>query len=336
MPSIGAAARAWYRASIAQFLRDDTETVLARLVQNSGFDILLNQRAAWLAEIQILREQLVGLEGSILFEFSIPRMGRRIDVVLLIGPIVFAVEFKYRATEFDTPAKDQVWDYALDLKNFHQASHHLPIAPVLIATDATSSPLANPVADADNVFRPISCLRIQLHQVIDLLLAKRQGDPIDPQRWYEAPYLPTPTIIEAARALYAQHSVEDIARSDANAENLRVTSGHLEDLVADAKKSKRKVICFVTGVPGAGKTLVGLNLATRRNDADPNAPAVYLSGNGPLVAVLREALTRDEVARQKNLGKNVRKNRVGESVKAFIQSVHHFRDEAGSGQLAGT
>jgi lipopolysaccharide export system protein LptC len=163
---------------------------------------------------------------------------------------------------------------------------------------------------------------------IDLAASRFAAEPIDAARWAAASYRPTPTIIEAARALYAQHSVEAIARHDAGAENLRVTSQHLEELVADAKRTKRKLICFVTGVPGAGKTLVGLNVATRRADADVSAPAVYLSGNGPLVAVLREALTRDEVARQRALGIRARKGKVGESVKAFIQNVHHFRDDA--------
>lgn len=326
MTLIGPAARAWYRASTADFLRADTETILACLVESSGFDVLLTQRDAWLQQIAFLRGQISGFEGSIFFEFSIPRMGRRIDVVLLIGSIVFAIEFKVGAETFDRYAIEQVWDYALDLKNFHRASHHLPIVPVLIATEASSLNVLAPHADADDVYRPIATT--QLRPLLQLLLSQRHGDAIDAQRWYEAPYHPTPTIIEAARALYAKHSVDEIARSDAGAENLRVTSGHLEQLVADAKAAKRKVICFVTGVPGAGKTLVGLNLATRRNDADPNAPSVYLSGNGPLVAVLREALTRDEVARQRDLGKVVRKGKVGESVKAFVQNVHHFRDEA--------
>jgi len=133
---------------------------------------------------------------------------------------------------------------------------------------------------------------------------------------------------EAARALYAQHSVEAIARHDAGAQNLRLTSRRIEELVDEAREQKRKIICFVTGVPGAGKTLVGLNLATRRRDLRQPTHAVFLSGNGPLVAVLREALTRDEVVRQKSMGMRVRKGKVAESVKAFIQNVHNFRDDA--------
>jgi hypothetical protein len=129
--------------------------------------------------------------------------------------------------------------------------------------------------------------------------ARIQGVPLDGVQWGAASYHPTPTIIEAAQSLYAQHSVDAIARHDAGARNLRVTSTRIEELVEQARSSGSKIICFVTGVPGAGKTLVGLNVATKRRDATRPTHAVFLSGNGPLVAVLREALTRDEVARKK-------------------------------------
>jgi hypothetical protein len=321
-------ARAWYATSINDFRASTTEAILGTLAKNGSFAMLETQRDAWLAQIEFLRERLHGLSGAIFFEFSIPRMGRRIDVVLLIAGVVFVLEFKIGASTFDGAAIDQVWDYALDLKNFHEASHQLTIVPLLVATDAVDAPMAMLHRDADGVVRPIAVSSSTFRDVIDLAASRFAAEPIDSDRWAAASYRPTPTIIEAARALYAQHSVEAIARHDAGAENLRVTSQHLEELVAEAKRTKRKLICFVTGVPGAGKTLVGLNVATRRTDADVSAPAVYLSGNGPLVAVLREALTRDEVARQRALGIRARKGKVGESVKAFIQNVHHFRDDA--------
>jgi hypothetical protein len=168
----------------------------------------------------------------------------------------------------------------------------------------------------------------RFREAIELALRTVSGEVVDEQRWFRAPYRPTPTIIEAARSLYAQHSVEEIARSDADAQNLHKTSRRIEELADEARDMRRKLICFVTGVPGAGKTLVGLNIATRRREVDQPTHAVFLSGNGPLVAVLREALTRDEVARRRALGEKPKKGRVGESVKAFIQNVHHFRDEA--------
>jgi hypothetical protein len=182
--------------------------------------------------------------------------------------------------------------------------------------------------DSDGVYHPLTVTPAQFRETIDAVVAHALGPQIDSNKWAAAPYHPTPTIVEAARSLYAQHSVEAIARSDAGAKNLHVTSRRIEELADEARRTGRKIICFVTGVPGAGKTLVGLNVATRRHQQQDPIHAVFLSGNGPLVAVLREALTRDEVARQKAKGRKVRKGKVGESVKAFIQNVHHFRDEA--------
>ena len=290
--------------------------------------MLSTQKDAWLVEIGFLQEQLTGLTGALFLEFNIPRMGRRIDAVLLLGPVVFVIEFKIGESNFDRAASDQVWDYALDLKNFHDASHSAAIVPILIATEASESAELKLYADADKVHRPMHVHPGAFRQAIDLGLQAVTDANIDNQKWQNAPYRPTPTIVEAARALYAQHSVEAIARYDAGAQNLRVTSSRIEELVDEARAQGRKLICFVTGVPGAGKTLVGLNVATRRRDINQPTHAVFLSGNGPLVAVLREALTRDEVARQKTLGVRIRKGKVGESVKAFIQNVHNFRDEA--------
>jgi hypothetical protein len=320
--------RAWYSASISDFLQSQPDAVLGRLTANCDFALIPTQRDAWMAQVQFLRSCLDGLSGSLFFEFNIPRMGRRIDVVLLVGPVVFAIEFKVGEKTFDRSAVDQVWDYALDLKNFHEASHNVSIVPILIATEAVESAPISLQADADKVYRPILVNAAGFREVVDLALRSIAGSVLDDQQWSRAPYHPTPTIVEAARALYAQHSVEAIARFDAGAQNLHVTSRRIEELVDEARADGRKLICFVTGVPGAGKTLVGLNVATRRRESDQPTHAVFLSGNGPLVAVLREALTRDEVARRKKQGEKVRKGKVGESVKAFIQNVHHFRDDA--------
>ncbi len=320
--------RAWYGASISDFLQSQPDAVLGRLTANCDFALIPTQRDAWMSQVHFLRSHLTGLSGSLFLEFNIPRMGRRIDAVLLIGPVVFAIEFKVGERTFDRAAVDQVWDYALDLKNFHEASHHVSIVPILIATEAAESAPMTLETDADKVFRPISVNAGGFREVIDFALRRITGSALDDQQWSSAPYHPTPTIVEAARALYAQHSVEAIARFDAGAQNLHVTSRRIEDLVDEAREKRRKLICFVTGVPGAGKTLVGLNVATRRREVDQPTHAVFLSGNGPLVAVLREALTRDEVARRKKQGEKVRKGKVGESVKTFIQNVHHFRDDA--------
>jgi hypothetical protein len=323
----GTISRAWYSASLADFLEAGPDMILGQLARNSEFPVLPTQIDAWLHQIQLMKAEFRGFSGSLLMEFSIPRMGRRVDAVLLIGPAVVLLEFKVGAAVFDRAALDQVWDYALDLKNFHEASHAAPVIPILIATAATVSPATALRGDEDSVYRPIAAHPAALRDAIALIVRTVGGQAIDAGRWLAAPYRPTPTIIEAARSLYAQHSVDAIARFDAGAQNLRVTSSRIEELVTEAKQQKRKVICFLTGVPGAGKTLVGLNLATQHRDAQEQTHAVFLSGNGPLVAVLREALTRDEVTRQQARGVRVRKAKVGESVKAFIQNVHHFRDE---------
>jgi hypothetical protein len=322
--------RAWYGASISDFLKSDPQAVLGRLVANGEYALLLTQRDAWLVQLNVLAVALDGLTGSLFLEFNIPRMGRRIDGVVIVGPAVFVIEFKVGELVFDRAAMDQVWDYALDLKNFHEASHAASIVPMLVATEAPAKTGAVSLfPDDDKVYRPVAVSAGGLRAVIDEALQIIRGSAVDEQKWSQAPYHPTPTIIEAARSLYAQHSVEAIARFDAGAQNLRVTSQRIDELVDEAMRNGRKIICFVTGVPGAGKTLVGLNVATRhRRELEQPTHAVFLSGNGPLVAVLREALTRDEVGRRKAKGEKVRKGAVGESVKAFIQNVHHFRDDA--------
>jgi hypothetical protein len=322
-----ASLRFWYGASIPEFVSASAQEIIGQLTLNSSFDIDRSQAAAWLTEIEFLQSKLGDLAGSIFFEFNIPRMGRRIDVVFLIGPVIFAVEFKVGEKTFDRSAIEQVWDYGLDLKNFHEASHNASIIPLLIATEATECPPIDLHADADKLYRPTIADPQSFRGVLDSALRAVTGATVDAQVWSHSSYHPTPTIVEAARALYAQHSVEAIARFDAGAQNLHVTSKRIEELVDEAQAKRRKRICFVTGVPGAGKTLVGLNLATRREEDEPTH-AVFLSGNGPLVAVLREALTRDEFVRRKKQGEKVRKGKVGESVKAFIQNVHHFRDDA--------
>ncbi|MCX7719066.1 MAG: DUF2075 domain-containing protein, partial [Candidatus Sumerlaeaceae bacterium] len=332
--TLSASSRAYYADSIQNFLCTAPATIIGQLAQNSAGCIRDTETGAWQQEIGILKSSLADQAGMLYLEFCIPRMGRRIDAVLIIGPVVFVVEFKVGARQFDRAAIEQVWDYALDLKNFHEGSHHVPIVPIVVATEATLSTPLELVPDWDNVYRPVRANALGLRMVIEKSLRSISGTVVDSHEWIESGYKPTPTIVEAARALYAHHSVDAIARYDAGAENLRITSARLETIVEEARRSKRKAICFVTGVPGAGKTLVGLNLATQRQLHTESSSAVFLSGNGPLVEVLREALTRDEHARQKGNGNKVRKGEIRERVKAFIQNVHHFRDEALVGESA--
>ena len=321
--------RAWYGSSIDEFHRCSSDKILGALATNSEFAVEPTQRDAWLEQIVILSNQLMGIAGDLFLEFNIPRMGKRIDAVVIVGPVVFAIEFKAGADTFDRAAVEQIWDYALDLKNFHEASHHLSIVPVLVATESDIEATFDLHADSDDVYHPIRVGTNGIKAAIDSTLKEIGGSSIDAQNWSKSSYRPTPTIIEAARSLYAQHSVDAIARYDAGAKNLNVTTNKIDDIIDQAMTNNEKVICFVTGVPGAGKTLVGLNVATRhqREEGQPTH-ATFLSGNGPLVEVLSEALARDDFDRRKEKGEQVRKGKIRAKVKTFIQIVHHFRDEA--------
>jgi len=320
--------RAWYSATIGDFTKSTPNEVVGQLANNCEFKLLQTQRDAWRVQIDLLVPQLRSLSGWIFFEFNIPRMGRRIDVLLIMGGVIFVVEYKVGEEIFERSAINQAWDYALDLKNFHEGSHDIPIVPVLVATEARSCLPYGLQAASDGVYDPISVHPAGLRELLLTASSGIAGTQINGDTWVGKPYKPTPTIIEAARALYSQHSVDAIARHDAGAKNLATTSHRVEELADKARSEKSKIICFVTGVPGAGKTLVGLNVATRRSDSTSPSHAVFLSGNGPLVAVLQEALTIDEYTRQRNMGSKPLKGRIRGSVKSFIQNVHHFRDEA--------
>jgi hypothetical protein len=320
--------REYYADSISNFLRLSTEEIVGKLALASDFPDTLEQRAAWVEEIEILRPILSFHSGAVHFEYSIPRMGERIDVLLIIGPVIFVLEFKTGAKEFTRYALDQVTDYALDLKNFHETSHGRFVAPILIATEAKSVlPLVAMTPQDDKLLVPLKANAKSLGDVIKAVLDLLRGDMIDWRAWQAGRYSPTPTIMEAALALYRRHSVAEISRSDAGAINLSQTSDAISEIVREAKDLGQKSICFVTGVPGAGKTLVGLNIATKYIDKADAHHSVFLSGNGPLVKILQEALARDMVARTKAQGEKIKKGEAKSRVKAFIQNVHHFRDE---------
>ncbi|MBY0411827.1 MAG: DUF2075 domain-containing protein [Burkholderiaceae bacterium] len=321
--------RAYYSSSIGAFLNASTDSILGEVTRNSGFSIELGQRDAWVRQTEILQKQLApwANHGHLFFEFVVPRMGRRIDVLVIIQHTLFVIEFKVGESAFNRAAMDQVWDYALDLKNFHEPSHSVTIAPLLIATetDCGFSTIATSHHN-DGVFQPLKVSPHALQNCIENVLWMGSGANIDPLQWFSGRYKPTPTIIEAASALYGQHSVAELSRSDAGAKNLTITSTAVNALIQRARTEQRKAICFITGVPGAGKTLVGLDVATKHMDASSDLHSVYLSGNGPLVKILCEALTRDEVARKRVEGIRLRVGETRKAVEAFIQNVHHFRD----------
>jgi hypothetical protein len=322
-----ASSSSFYAESITSFLSQSKEHILGELSRPRIFPITPAQSAAWEDQIVILKNTLQGVDGYLCLEFDVPRIGSRIDAVVISGGCIFVLEFKVGEISYHREAINQVWDYALDLKNFHRESHCAPIIPILICTQAKKGHRVLSKPYADQVYEPITTNPDGLLYLIEEALSSIEAPAIDPESWVCSAYQPTPTIIEAAQNLYTRHSVEAISRHDAGARNLAITSKRVEELIAQAARQREKHIIFVTGVPGAGKTLVGLNVATKRRDEHQQTHAVFLSGNGPLVSVLREALTRDEVQRLKAIQKKVRKGEVGQKVKTFIQNVHHFRDD---------
>lgn len=321
--------RYYYSDSIKNFVLKPKDEILGVLADSNEFSLELEQKYAWNEEIRVLKEILPTFSGSIFYEYSIPRMGRRIDVVLIIEGVILILEFKVGEKDFKSSAIEQVWDYALDLKNFHETSHEHLIAPILIATEAKKTDF-NIIGKSyqDRTLSPICTNASGLKSVIvEVLSFNNEEKHIDVTSWSQGRYAPTPNILEAAMALYNSHSVIDITRREADAKNLTSTCDAISNIILDSQKQNKKSICFVTGVPGAGKTLVGLDIATKHLKGESQTSSVFLSGNGPLVAILREALTRDRVKRVKEKGGKILKGEVMSEVKAFIQNVHHFRDE---------
>lgn len=319
--------RSYYQSSIQDFLSSSNDLILGNLAQHHEFALEDLQKNAWLAQIDILKANLVGIaKGHLYFEYSIPRMGKRADNILIIRNLIFVIEFKVGESFYSTTAKNQVIDYCLDLKNFHSQSHDKKIIPILIATEADTQEII--WEDVDDLGAPICCHQYNLNKMILQTLAHYDvGMDINIQEWNQASYRPTPTIIEAAKALYQGHQVEDISRSDAGAINLKITSARIEHIIETTKEKRHKAICFLTGVPGAGKTLAGLNIANQRLKKDESEHSVFLSGNGPLVDVLREALIRQTVETAKTEGQLETRSSAERKAKAFIQNIHHFRDE---------
>ncbi|MGN0846820.1 MAG: DUF2075 domain-containing protein [Kiritimatiellia bacterium] len=273
----------------------------------------------------ILKNQLSDFsEGRILFEYTIPRMGKRVDVVVLHKGIVFLLEFKCGDKEYRQSTYDQVYDYALDLRNFQRGSQNKLLVPMMISTCAPCVP--NELQERERILEPVRCNTENIRYSILHIVERYDEPPFDYVAWEKSAYFPTPTIVEAAQALFRGHNVHDITRSDAGAKNLTITADAINQIVEHSKTKKRKSICFVTGVPGAGKTLVGLDIAIQRSNAKDGERAVFLSGNFPLVTVLREALARDNIEREKRHAHRIRKDDALRSVSAFIQMIHRYRN----------
>lgn len=315
--------RAYYSARIREFVVEKPETLLGKLMVSDEFSTTDLQKNAWRKEIDILQDQLRSVEsGDIAFEYTIPRIGHRIDVVCIIHGLIFLLEFKVGDSEYRKSTADQVMDYALDLKYFHELSADRYIIPISIPTEAPS--VCNEVSFMeDKISNVLKCTKDNIGLTISSVLSSVQDQDLSIADWINSRYAPTPTIIEVAQAMYRNHSVKDISRNDAGAHNLTATTETINQIIDDCKRNHKKAICFVTGVPGAGKTLAGLNIANERHNFDADEHAVFLSGNGPLVDILQAALAKDRSSRTGITIAEAKKE-----TKAFIQIIHRFRDEA--------
>lgn len=323
-----------YKKEINDFIRDKSESILGELTGNYHGNLMDTQISAWNEEIGLLQIVLkdVNKSGQIIFEYEIPRLGKRIDVILLINGIIFCLEFKVGETNILEADLDQVLDYALDLKYFHKYSADKIIVPVLVPTKykGRTNDIEKSIYN-DKVINPVISGKDTLYSLISDFLKLYPNESAIDVNWAISPYSPTPTIIEAARYLYENHSVENITRHEADKVTTDRTIAYILNVIKKSKENKEKSICFVTGVPGAGKTLVGLDVAIKQTYQDNDKPvkddgAVYLSGNGPLVAVLTEALAIDnqEKCKRNGLKKNMSDSR--REVAKSIQMIHRYRD----------
>ncbi len=319
--------RSGFKSSIQEFLTKSNDEVLGELTKFQEGSVETTQRDAWQYQIDLLKEILPNFkEGYILFEFKIPRIGKRVDNILVIKNIIFVIEFKVGSENYFNQDKVQAIDYALDLKNFHSGSHDANIVPILVSTEAKDTS-NNINFSEDGILN--SCLlanKFNLKNLIDDVLSKTNFQKeILFSDWINSSYLPTPTIVEASKVLYRGHSVSEISRNEAGSDNLGQTSILLNEIIDNSKRNNEKSIILLTGIPGAGKTLAGLNLACERRMKDKNKEehAVFLSGNVPLVNVLSEALVRDACQNNKNKNKPEAKR----EVESFIQKNHQFIDE---------
>lgn len=327
--------RCLYNSNFAEFISADDNLIFGTLCDKYHGEALTTTREAWRGEISIMKEvlsQFADEDGQIIFEYNIPRLGKRLDVVLLLEGIVFCIEFKVGETRILEGDIDQVLDYALDLKNFHKFSEDRIIAPILVATNYhnSSTTIQMSVYD-DKIINPIVTGKAGITNLIEEVLKRFPNEsPVNPN-WIISPYAPTPTIIEAAKSLYENHTVEDITRHEADKVSTDRTIAYILDVIQNSKEKQEKSICFVTGVPGAGKTLVGLDVAVKQTYQGQDKPvkdeqAVYLSGNGPLVAVLNEALAQDNFKKCRDKGEKKKITDSRREVSKSIQIIHRYRD----------
>ena len=322
--------KAYYCNSIPGFIKDNSTSIIGQLIRHS-FEINKAQSDAWENQINELQKRLeaCGMEGDIIFEYDIVHLGKRIDVIMLIRHMVFSLEFKNGKNIFTAQDAQQAEDYAIDIKNFHKESEDLYVCPILVATDAPKYKKAQSL-DAypdKQVHLQRENIETLIPKVIQLTGLYGDNTQIDFEKWFNSPYRPTPTIIAAAVEAYIAHDISEIANSEAGQDDIDVCEGRINEIISYAMSNNKKCVCFVTGVPGAGKTLVGLDTVAKNLKRGKSSLSVYLSGNGPLVDVLREALKRSEKSKKQYT------RETSAAIDALIQSSYAFkRDNAAHNQ----
>jgi Holliday junction resolvase len=330
---------AFYSNTIERFINDDNDLIIGSLTKQAGIagfhQQLHTQTLSWDEEITVLKSSLKELtiqepsttEFGILLEYPIARREKRIDVVIITDNLIIVIEFKVGKDSYLNTDKEQLLDYCLDLRDFHFESRGKIIIPILLATkgDFIEYKLSkNEDLVKDIVFSSSDNLTHSLLKILNQYTGEKSE--LDFNKWNVSDYSPTPTIIEAAQTLYAGKSVIEISRSHAGTKNLTKTSDAVVDAIKIAKANNQKIICFITGVPGAGKTLAGLNIAHDEEfQGHEKSLATFLSGNGPLIKVLREALSRDAFKKIKRDDKNAKKKETDRII-SFIENVHRFLD----------
>lgn len=322
---------AYLRQSVSDFLEFNNESILGELARHQT-GLTPAQLKSWEKQIPILKRAFEALTFAlpdsmgwgVLVEYRLLRLQKRIDVVLLANDIIVVVEFKVGAKNFEAADIRQAEDYALDLRDFHSASTGRSIVPILCCTEGPTS--QNSIVLLEAVADVVLCnsdnLASNIENIVDCL-SERQNLPISLSEWEHAAYSPVPSVIEAAELLYSAHNVAEVHAALADQKNLTETTDHLADIIRNAKNTNRHVVCFVTGVPGSGKTLIGLNaIHDQRFGQEVNSAGAFLSGNSPLVAVLREALAQDH---KKRLGGRIADAR--RTLKTKIQLLMRFLEE---------
>lgn len=321
--------KAYYCNSIPGFIKDTSNNIIGQLVRGS-FEENKAQTEAWVNQINELQSRLKehGITGDIIFEYDIVRLGKRIDVILLIRHMVFSLEFKNGATIYKAQDAQQAEDYAIDIKNFHKESENLYVCPILIATNADVYQKQQTIGSYND--KQIYLQRENINTFVPKIneVSKKYGDDkqIDFDKWFNSPYYPTPTIISAAVEAYKSKNLSEIARSEAGQEDIDKCENKIDEIISYARDNNKKCVCFITGVPGAGKTLVGLDVVSKNlnkfdNSKNSDYLSVYLSGNGPLVDVLRQALLNSTKEDKKD------KKETKAAINALIQSSFTFKND---------